>query len=92
MEPDDIRRLILKSIPDTQVQIEDLTGTGDHFGITVISKVFRGKPLVEQHRIVQRALQPALDDGSIHAVQIKTKMPDQPAEQKSDDRDFHILS
>jgi stress-induced morphogen len=72
IQPDDIYALVQAAIPDAEVSAEDFTGTGDHFQVTVISSAFQGKTLIDQHRLVQRALKPALDDGRLHAVQIKT--------------------
>lgn len=87
-DPSEIVRLIQKSIPGAQVQAEDMTGTGDHFQILVVSSVFKGKMLIDQHRMVQQALKEAMDDGHIHAVHIKTKLPDnqtEPHVQSNDD-------
>lgn len=70
--PSEIKNLIGKAIPDAQVEVEDLTGGGDHFQILVVSAQFKGKLLIDQHRLVQKALEEAMNDGRIHAVQIKT--------------------
>jgi stress-induced morphogen len=72
IQPDEINALVQAAIPDAEVSAEDFTGTGDHFQVTVISSVFQGKTLIDQHRLVQQALKAALDDGRLHAVQIKT--------------------
>jgi len=76
MDPKEVTSLIRRSFPDAQVEVSDFTGTGDHFYISVTSPVFCGKDLIDQHRLVQRSIQTALDDGRIHAVQIKTETPD----------------
>ena len=44
-----------------------------HFHVTVGSTTFEGLPLVEQHRLVNRALAAPLADGSIHELRITTK-------------------
>ena len=59
-------------MPDAQVEVDDLTGAGDHFRIAVASSVFQGKSLIDQHRLVQQTVQAAFDSGEIHAIQIKT--------------------
>ena len=74
IHPDEIKSLVKNAIPDAEVQVQDMTGGGDHFHISVVSSVFQGKILIDQHRLVQQALQPALEDGRIHAVQIKTQI------------------
>ena len=53
--------------------MEDRTGTGDHFQVTVASPAFDDIPLLDQHRRVNEALASALADGSIHELRIKTK-------------------
>jgi stress-induced morphogen len=64
--------LIRAAIPDAQVGIFDRTGTMDHFNVTVRSKAFGGKTLIEQHQLVYGALKGALKDGRVHAVELKT--------------------
>ncbi|MBI3252654.1 MAG: BolA family transcriptional regulator [Candidatus Omnitrophica bacterium] len=72
--PLEIEKMIQEILPGSQITVSDMTGTGDHFQITVCSKAFRGKPLLEQHRMVFQALEKEMD-GRIHAVQLKTKVP-----------------
>jgi stress-induced morphogen len=64
--------LIRAQIPDAQVDIVDRTGTMDHFNVTVRSREFEGKTLIEQHQLVYGALKGALKDGRVHAVELKT--------------------
>lgn len=64
--------LIRGELPDAEVGIFDRTGTMDHFNVTVRSKEFRGKTLIEQHKLVYGALKDALKDGRVHAVELKT--------------------
>jgi stress-induced morphogen len=92
MQPDEIEQMIKKAIPDAQVQVEDTTSGGDHFSVSVVSEAFDGKSLIEQHQLVNRALHTALDDGRIHALQVRTRTPGnvQP-EQKSNDEGLNII-
>jgi stress-induced morphogen len=71
----DVRKLIEDSIPGAEVEVRDLTGTSDHFGISVSSAAFRGKTRIEQHRMVHRALGEHLTT-TIHAVDIKIRVPE----------------
>ena len=64
--------MLLETFPNAQVDVKDMTGTGDHFEIFVSSKSFAGKSLIEQHQMVHKALESEMDRG-IHAVQIKTR-------------------
>jgi len=68
--------LIRSALPDARVEIEDRTGTMDHFNVTVHSKSFAGKTLIEQHQLVYGALKGALKDGRVHAVELKTLIPE----------------
>ena len=74
MVPETIRSLLEQAFPDAEeIAVEDRTGTGDHFQITVETEAFNGLPLLEQHRRVNDALAAPLADGSIHELRIKTK-------------------
>src|ERR671933_1231690 len=57
----------------TELEVEDRTGGGDHFQVTVASARFDGLPLLEQHRLVNEALAAPLADGTIHELRIRTK-------------------
>ena len=73
MAIDTIRSLLTQAFPDGSVDVVDRTGGGDHFHVTVASSAFDGVPLVEQHRLVNRALAAPLADGTIHELRITTK-------------------
>ena len=68
-----IRDLLEAAFPGDQVSVEDRTGGGDHFQVTVVSPRFDGLSLVEQHRLVYEALAAPLADGTIHELRIRTK-------------------
>jgi stress-induced morphogen len=74
VDPDTIRVLLAQAFPAaTSVDVEDRTGGGDHFQVTVVSSEFDGLSLLDQHRRVNEALAVPLADGSIHELRIKTK-------------------
>jgi stress-induced morphogen len=66
-----IPNLIREKIPDAKVEIQDVTGSDNHFSLLVVSDSFSGKPLIKQHQLVMDILKNALKQ-DIHAVQIKT--------------------
>jgi len=68
-----IRNLLEAAFPGGQVEVEDRTGGGDHFQVTVVSEAFNGLPLIQQHTLVNRALAAPLADGTIHELRIRTK-------------------
>jgi stress-induced morphogen len=69
-----LQALLESAFPDaTELRVEDRTGGGDHFQVTVSSPRFTGLPLLDQHRLVNEALAEPLRDGTIHELRIKTK-------------------
>jgi stress-induced morphogen len=69
-----LQELLECAFPDaTELSVQDRTGGGDHFQVTVASPRFTGLPLLEQHRLVNEALAEPLRDGTIHELRIKTK-------------------
>ena len=76
MDASELERLILGSMPDAVVRIEDLRGDGDHYAAYVTSKVFRGKNRVQQHQLVYQALQGAMG-GQLHALALHTSVPEE---------------
>ena len=71
---DRLETLLRDSFPDaSELAVEDRTGGGDHFQVTVASGRFDGLSLVEQHRLVYDALAAPLADGSIHELRITTR-------------------
>jgi stress-induced morphogen len=69
-----LEALLRDSFPDaSELAVEDRTGGGDHFQVTIASGRFDGLSLVAQHRLVYEALAEPLADGSIHELRIKTR-------------------
>ena len=69
-----LQALLERAFPDaTELRVEDRTGGGDHFQVTVASAAFNGLTLLDQHRLVNQALAEPLRDGTIHELRIKTK-------------------
>jgi len=73
MAADIIRDLLDRAFPDAQIDVEDRTGGGDHFQVSVVSAAFDGLTLIEQHKRVNAALAAPLADGTIHELRIRTK-------------------
>ena len=68
---EEVKTLIESNLPESKVQVGDMTGTLDHLEILVISNEFKGKMLLEQHQMVMDILKESLKE-KIHAVKIKT--------------------
>jgi len=76
MSPDEIAARIRASLPDAVVELEDLTGTRDHWKATIVSAAFAGKSLVQRHRMVMAALAEEMK-GPIHALTLEVRTPDE---------------
>ncbi len=71
----DLIALVKEKIPDAEVNVMDKTGMSDHFIIHVVSKEFENMDLMARHRAVQESLNAAMQDGRVHAAEIKTATP-----------------
>jgi stress-induced morphogen len=69
---EEIKHRIEAAIPESSVEVEDLTGGGDHFRATVTSDAFAGLGRLEQHRMVYDVFGADVG-GPIHALSIKTQ-------------------
>jgi len=67
--------MIESSIPGSEVEVVDETGTGDHLRATVAAAQFEGLSRLDQHRLVKAAVKERFDDGTIHALSLKTELP-----------------
>ena len=77
LDPAMLESRIKSALPDAQVTIRDLTGTGDHFEARVVSIAFEGKSMLDQHSAVYAPLQDLLDSGALHALALRTYSPEQ---------------
>ena len=75
ISPQQVEEMIKAQIPDAQVQVQDLTGGGDHYQVVVVSSQFDGMGLVKQHQMVYGSLQTAMSSEAIHALALKTYTP-----------------
>jgi acid stress-induced BolA-like protein IbaG/YrbA len=76
VRPDDVETMIKAKLPDAQVQVQDMTGGGDHYQVVVVSAEFAGKSLVKQHQLVYGAVNAAMASEAIHALALKTYTPE----------------
>ena len=71
MKVEEIKDLIIKSIPDAKIEIKDLAGDDNHYAATMKSKIFQGKTKMQQHKLVYDALEGRMG-GVLHALSVTT--------------------
>jgi stress-induced morphogen len=81
VSPEQVAALIKTGLPDAEVQVQDLTGTRDHYQVVVVSSQFVGKRLIQQHQLVNSAVQQEMATGALHALTMKTYTPEEWAAQ-----------
>ena len=75
MSAGQLEQMIRQALPDSQVEITDLRGDGDHYAAHVVSAAFAGKSRVEQHKMVYDALKGGMGD-ELHALALQTGVPE----------------
>ena len=68
---EEIENLILKSIPDAEIDIKDLAGDENHYSATIKSKIFNGKSKIEQNKMVYKSLKGKMGN-ELHALELNT--------------------
>ena len=68
----EIKELIISSMPDATIEIKDLMGDNNHYSIKIISKVFNDITKIEQHKKVYKALNGKMGN-ELHALSITTE-------------------
>jgi acid stress-induced BolA-like protein IbaG/YrbA len=71
----ELKSMIEAALPGAEVEVVDETGQGDHLRATVAASQFEGLSRIDQHRMVKAAVSERFDDGSIHALSVKTSTP-----------------
>ena len=70
------RKRICREIADASVAFN---GDGCGCRVQVVSPSFSGMPRLKRHRLVYRALEGDIADGSLHALSIQTLTPEEAA-------------
>lgn len=71
----EIEGMIAAALPGASVEVVDETGAGDHLRATVAAPQFEGLSRIDQHRLVKAAVKERFEDGTIHALSVKTTIP-----------------
>ena len=67
-----IKKLILESIPDATVEIKDLMGDNNYYTDYKIKKLFNNLNKIDQHKLVYKALKGKMGN-ELHALSLTTE-------------------
>ena len=69
---EEIKKLIMDSIPDATIEIKDLMGDNNHYAAVIKSSQFNNISKIEQHKLVYKSLKGKMGN-ELHALSITTK-------------------
>jgi stress-induced morphogen len=71
----ELKTMIEAALPGASVEVSDEDGGGQHLRAVVTAPQFEGLSRIDQHRLVKAAVRERFDDGTIHALSVKTEPP-----------------
>jgi stress-induced morphogen len=71
----ELQAMIESALPGATVEVLDEDGGGQHLKAVVSAAQFDGLSRIDQHRLVKAAVKERFDDGTIHALSVKTAVP-----------------
>jgi stress-induced morphogen len=69
----ELKSMIEAALPGASVEVIDEDGSGQHLRAEVEAPQFEGLSRIDQHRLVKAAVKPRFDDGTVHALSVKTQ-------------------
>jgi stress-induced morphogen len=69
----ELQAMIEAALPGATVEVSDEDGGGQHLLAVVKAPQFEGLSRIQQHRLVKAAVKPRFDDGTVHALSVKTQ-------------------
>lgn len=66
----EIKNFLLKNFPNALIDLQDYAGDDNHFTLKIKDASLMGKKRLEQHRIINKILNPLYEKG-LHALQIE---------------------
>jgi stress-induced morphogen len=70
----ELELIIRQNFSRANIKITDLVGDEDHYSLEIVDDSFKGKSLINQHKMVKNALSDVLQK-RLHAITIKTSAP-----------------
>lgn len=80
IEPEKIVAKLQDALPGAEIDVQDLTGTMDHYKARVVAEQFDGQNRVKRHRMIYAALAEEMK-GPIHALTLEVYTPEEWADQ-----------
>ncbi len=74
IEAEKLETLLHTAFPDAILDLTDMLGDADHYGLTITSPVFEGLNRVKRHQAVYKALG-SLMGNELHALSIRAYTP-----------------
>jgi stress-induced morphogen len=71
----ELKEMIEAALPGSKAEVSDEDGGGQHLRAEVSAPQFLGLSRIDQHRLVKAAVKERFDDGTIHALSVKTTLP-----------------
>lgn len=71
----ELKEMIEAALPGASVDVFDEDGGGQHLRAEVAAPQFEGLSRIDQHRLVKAAVKARFDDGTVHALSVKTSLP-----------------
>jgi stress-induced morphogen len=62
-----------QAYPDGAIEVVDLTGTENHWEVTIATNQFKGMSRIQQHQAIMEVFGPELKTGEVHALSIRTR-------------------
>jgi len=72
MTSKEMENRLLAAFPGSEVFVQDLTGTSDHFEVRMAACQFKGKSRMAQQRAIMDVFSAELASGEVHALTMKT--------------------
>lgn len=84
IEPHLIQEKVEQALPGAKVAVHDLTGSRDHYRLTIVASQFEGLLMIKQHKMIYEILDSDMEakGGGIHALSLVTYTPEQWEEEK----------
>ena len=70
---DEIKKLIIETIPDASIEIKDLMGDNNHYAAVIKSSLFKNLNKIEQHKLVYKSWKGKMGN-ELHALSITTEV------------------